>query len=124
MKKLFFLCLLALISFIAKAQDNAVKTAEKFLELYNSGHYDQAVPLEVPHFKEGMPLSDPARFEKLTTMYGAFDKIISADTASQNAWDEVKLKTEYANAFIVFRFMVGKADGLIYYFAMQKVTPK
>jgi hypothetical protein len=66
MKKLFFLSLLSLISVVTKAQDIAVKTSEKFLTFYNSGQYEQVVPLEAPHFKEGISLSDPKRFETLT----------------------------------------------------------
>lgn len=89
MKKFSFLCLLMLISFTAIAQDHAVNTAESFLTFYNSGPYEDAVLLEAPHFKEGMPLSDPKQFERLTNQSGTFLKIISAYIGSQNVFYEV-----------------------------------
>ncbi len=124
MKKILIPCLLMLISFGIKAQETAVKTAQKFLELYNAGQYDQADSLEAPRFKETMPLSTPAQFQRLLNQYGKFEKIISTQSNLVDNYYDVKLSTSYTNADISFRFAVGKDDGLIRYFALDKITRK
>jgi len=113
-----------LISFGIKAQDASVKTAEKFLELYNAGQYDMADSMEAPKFKETMPLSTPAQFQRMLNQYGKFEKLISTQSNLVDDYYDVKLNTSYTNADISFRFAVGKEDGLIRYFALDKITRK
>jgi len=124
MKKILIPCLLMLISFGIKAQDASVKTAEKFLELYNAGQYDMADSMEAPKFKETMPLSTPAQFQRMLNQYGKFEKLIYTQSNLVDDYYDVKLNTSYTNADISFRFAVGKEDGLIRYFALDKITRK
>jgi len=124
MKKILIPCLLMLISFAIKAQDSSVKTAEKFLELYNAGQYEMADSMEAPKFKETMPLSTPQQFQRLLNQYGKFEKILSTQSNLVDDYYDVKLNTSYTNADIAFRFAVGKEDGLIRYFALDKITRK
>ena len=124
MKKILIPCLLMLISFAIKAQDSSVKTAEKFLELYNAGQYEMADSMEAPKFKETMPLSTPAQFQRMLNQYGKFEKLISTQSNLVDDYYDVKLNTSYTNADISFRFAVGKEDGLIRYFALDKITRK
>jgi uncharacterized protein DUF3887 len=124
MKKFLLPSLLMLFSFTIKAQDASVKTAENFLDLYNAGQYDRADSLEAPKFKETMPLSTPAQFQRLLNQYGKFAKVISTESNLVDDYYDVKLNTSYTNADIIFRFAVGKDDGLIRYFALDKITRK
>lgn len=124
MKKILIPCLLMLISFGIKAQETAVKTAEKFLELYNAGQYDQADSMEAARFKETMPLSTPEQFQRLLKQYGKFEKMISTDASVIDKYYDVKLNTSYTNADIIFRFIISQDDGLIQYFALYKITKK
>lgn len=124
MKKVLIPGLLMLISFGLKAQETAVKTAEKFLELYNAAQYDQADSMEAPKFKETMPLSSPEQFQRLLNQYGKFEKVISTQSNLVDDYYDVKVSTSYTNADIAFRFAVGKDDGLIRYFALDKITRK
>jgi hypothetical protein len=124
MKKILIPCLLLFISFGLRAQDSAAKTAERFLALYNAGQYEQADTLEAPRFKETMPLSTPAQFQRLLNQYGKFIKVNSAEGNVIEDYYDVKLNTSYTNADIIFRFAVGKDDGLIRYFALDKIIRK
>jgi hypothetical protein len=124
MKKILIPCLLLFISFGLRAQDSAVKTAERFLALYNAVQYEQADTLEAPRFKETMPLSTPAQFQRLLNQYGKFIKVNSAEGNVIEDYYDVKLNTSYTNADIIFRFAVGKDDGLIRYFALDKIIRK
>jgi hypothetical protein len=124
MKKILIPCLLILISFGIKAQDASVKTAEKFLELYNAGKYDMADSMEAPKFKETMPLSTREQFQRLLNQYGKFEKVNSTQSNLVDDYYDVKVSTSYTNADIAFRFAVGKDDGLIRYFALDKITRK
>lgn len=125
MKKIILPFFLLFLSAGIKAQMTPTKTAEKFLELFNEGKYDFAdSTMGAPDFRKTMPLSTPEQYQRLLNQYGRFQKIISTNTDSKETYTEVKMYTSYDNADLGFRFVVGKEDGLIYYFALYKVERK
>jgi hypothetical protein len=71
-----------------------------------------------------MPLSTREQFQRLLNQYGKFEKVNSTQSNLVDDYYDVKVSTSYTNADIAFRFAVGKDDGLIRYFALDKITRK